>query len=94
MLPQPIVMSRRPTVIYRAIDPYEARMLRDLLSDYGIAATVTGEALLGASGDMAHSAGVIRVLVARRDVELAAKIADAFQRGWSPPSTRTTWPVT
>ena len=72
-------MSRQPTTIYRAIDPYEAHLLRDLLADYDISSLITGEPLLG-SAEWPHAAGGFRVLVAKRDAELAERIADAFQR--------------
>ncbi len=72
-------MSAKLVVIYRAADPHHAHLLRNILADYDIVAKVSGDALLIAVGEVAHSGG-FPVVVADEDAELARHIADSFQR--------------
>jgi hypothetical protein len=66
-------------VIYRARVSHHAHLLRNLLADYGVQASVTGDALLNAGGEFVHSGG-IPVIVNEADVELARQIANSFDR--------------
>ena len=73
-------MSAKPVVIYRATDPHHAHLLRNILADYDIIANVSGDALLNAVGEVAHSREGFPVVVTANDADLAHHIADAFQR--------------
>lgn len=71
-------MPSKPVVIYRAVDPHHAHLLRNILADYDVNAMVSGDALLNA--EVTHSHGGFPVVVASDDADLARHIADAFQR--------------
>ena len=72
-------MSDELIVIFRARQSHHAHLLRNVLANYGIEATVTGDTLLNAGGEFIHAGG-IPVVVRPADVKLAEHIANAFVR--------------
>lgn len=72
-------MSERPELdaetelveLCKAGDEFEARMILGLLEDHGIAAATTGEF---SAGFRAEAPGVVRVHVAKRDLEKALQL--------------------
>src|SRR6266700_1961909 len=72
-------MSSKPTVIYTAANLPQAHILRNLLEDLGIPATVTNDAVQQAVGDIpAGWATAPRVVVAEEHAELARRVALEF----------------
>jgi hypothetical protein len=72
-------MSSKPTVIYTAANLPQAHILRNLLVDLGIPATVTNDAVQQAIGDIpAGWSTAPRVVVAEEHAELARRVALEF----------------
>jgi hypothetical protein len=73
-------MSSKPTVIYTAANLPQAHILRNLLEDLGIPATVTNDAVQQAIGDIpAGWSTAPRVVVAAEHAELARRVALEFE---------------
>jgi len=64
--------------VYQAANAVEAHMLADLLRQQGIDATVMGEHLQGAVGEL-PAAGLIRLVVAEEDHARAREIIDRWE---------------
>jgi hypothetical protein len=72
-------MSSKPTVIYTAANLPQAHLLRNMLEDLGIPATVTNDAVQQAIGDIpAGWSTAPRVVVAEEHAELARRVAMEF----------------
>jgi Putative prokaryotic signal transducing protein len=72
-------MSSKPTVIYTAANLPQAHILRNLLEDLGIPATVSNDAVQQAIGDIpAGWSTAPRVVVAEEHAELARRVALEF----------------
>lgn len=70
---------RNPTLIYSAMSPQQAHLLKNLLADMGITATVTNEVLTGGSGvDLVGLPTATKVLVAEEDAQAARRFAVEF----------------
>jgi len=72
-------MPDRPTEIYRAANPQQAQLLRNLLEERGIQAFVVNDFLQGAGGDLPLGwTAAPRILVAAEDVSKGRLIAEEF----------------
>jgi hypothetical protein len=79
-------MSSKPTVIYTAANLPQAHILRNLLEDLGIPATVTNDAVQQAIGDIpAGWSTAPRVVVAEEHAELARRVALEFDEPGRTP---------
>lgn len=74
-------MSREPTVIYSAASTQQAYLLKGLLEDSGIAATVVNDAIQLAGGELPLGwASAARVVVDADDAPRAREIASEFDQ--------------
>jgi len=74
-------MDDKQQVIYTAANSQQAHLLCNILEDCGIDATVTNEALQGASGELAVGWSTDpRVMVSERDAEKARQVALDFEQ--------------
>jgi hypothetical protein len=65
-------------VIYQALNSIDAHLLRGLLAQRGVHAAVAGEFLQGGAGEL-PAGGVVSVVVAADDVDLARSVVREFE---------------
>src|SRR5262245_2926746 len=74
-------MSRQPTVIYSAANTQQAHLLKGLLEQEGIAATVVNDAIQMAGGELPLGwTSAARVVVAEENASAARAFAEEFDR--------------
>lgn len=74
-------MSHEPTVIYSAANTQQAHLLRGLLEQEGISASVVNDAIQIAGGDLPVGwTAAPRIVVAEEDAQAARRLAEEFDR--------------